>query len=134
MQEQARVEGELKARNVVLGAPPALARPAKPASPAATVARPRKKVGTGPEVALEEDEEGAGPTAGQGIDYRITGFWRWKTVVVPLSVYVVPTRRGHGELLHLGMGISFSHNPNTDAFLVIPATVHWSFFSLLYSL
>jgi regulator of protease activity HflC (stomatin/prohibitin superfamily) len=56
------------------------------------------------------------------VDYRITG-WFFKTVVVPPNAYVVHTRRGQAEPLHLGLGISFSYNPYTDAFLVIPAAV-----------
>ena len=60
---------------------------------------------------------------GQAVDYRITGWWRWKTVVVPPNVYVVHTRRGHAEPLHLGLGVSFRYDPATDAFLVIPAAV-----------
>src|SRR5437016_14649538 len=65
---------------------------------------------------------GAEPPA-RAIDYRITGFWRWRTVVVPPNVYVVHTRRGQAEPLHMGLGISFPYNPATDAFLVIPAAV-----------
>ena len=57
------------------------------------------------------------------VDYRITGFWHWKTVVVPPNVYVVHTRRGHAEPLHLGLGVSFRYDPATDAFLVVPAAV-----------
>ena len=60
---------------------------------------------------------------GKGIDYRITGFWLWKSVVVPPNVYVVHTRKGHSQPLHIGMGISFAFNPLTDAFLVIPSAV-----------
>jgi hypothetical protein len=55
-------------------------------------------------------------------DYRITG-WLWKTVVVPPNVYVVHTRRGRAEPLHIGLGISFPYKPRTDAFLIIPAAV-----------
>jgi hypothetical protein len=73
-------------------------------------------------VAKEEEEEGAF-RAIPVPNYRITGFWRWQTVVVPPSIYVVHTRRGHAEPLHLGLGISFQYNPYTDAFLVIPAAV-----------
>lgn len=56
-------------------------------------------------------------------DYRITGRWFWKTVVVPPNVYVVHTRRGRAEPIHVGLGISFRYNPYTDAFLIIPAAV-----------
>jgi flotillin len=55
-------------------------------------------------------------------DHRITG-WLWKTVVVPPNVYVVHTRRGRAEPLHIGLGISFSYRPRTDAFLIIPAAI-----------
>jgi flotillin len=56
-------------------------------------------------------------------DHRITGHWLWKTVVVPPNVYVVHTRRGRAEPLHIGLGISFAYRPRTDAFLIIPAAV-----------
>ncbi|HEY3448789.1 MAG TPA: SPFH domain-containing protein [Myxococcales bacterium] len=66
--------------------------------------------------------EGGG-NGGRGVDFRITGWWRWKTVVVPPNVYVVHTRRGADKPVHIGMGMSFSFNPYTDAFLVIPAAM-----------
>jgi hypothetical protein len=61
--------------------------------------------------------------AGRAVDYRITGFWLWKSVVVPPNVYVVHTRCGQREPIHMGRGISFRFNPLTDAFLVIPSAV-----------
>lgn len=64
-----------------------------------------------------------GKTGNRILDYRITGFWLWKSVIVPPNVYVIHTRRGHGEPIHLGMGISFRFNPVTDAFLIIPSSV-----------
>ncbi len=60
---------------------------------------------------------------GRGVDYRITGFWRWRNVIVPPNVYVVHTRRGHDRPLHIGLGISFRFNPYTDSFIVVPAAV-----------
>ncbi|MCG3193206.1 MAG: hypothetical protein DIJKHBIC_02456 [Thermoanaerobaculia bacterium] len=63
------------------------------------------------------------PSALRAVDYRITGFWRWKTVVVPPNVYVIHTRRGQQKPLHAGLGTSFGYNPYTDAFLVIPAAM-----------
>lgn len=66
---------------------------------------------------------GISPPVSRAIDYRITGFWIWKSVIVPPNVYIVHTRRGHREPLHIGKGISFRFNPLTDAFLVIPAAV-----------
>ena len=59
----------------------------------------------------------------RGVETRITGFWRWRSVVVPPNVYVVHTRRGHADPIHIGLGTSFRYNPYTDAFLVVPATV-----------
>src|SRR5689334_12606911 len=64
---------------------------------------------------------GQGGPVGGAVDARITGFWRWKTVIVPPNAYVVHTRRGQKDPLHLGLGVSFRYNPYTDAFLVVPA-------------
>ncbi|MEM8640708.1 MAG: SPFH domain-containing protein [Cyanobacteria bacterium P01_G01_bin.54] len=61
--------------------------------------------------------------SGRAIDYRIVGFWWWKSVIVPPNAYVVHTRRGHNKPIHLGKGISFRFNPLSDAFLVIPSAV-----------
>ncbi|MEY2979311.1 MAG: hypothetical protein ACO31I_20145 [Prochlorotrichaceae cyanobacterium] len=63
------------------------------------------------------------PATGKAVDYRITGFGLWKSVIVPPNVYTIHTRRGHAQALHIGKGISFRFNPLTDAFLVIPAAV-----------
>jgi flotillin len=60
---------------------------------------------------------------GRAIEYRITGWWRWKTVIVPPNVHVVHTRRGHTEPVTLGLGISFKFDPSTDAFLLVPASM-----------
>jgi len=60
---------------------------------------------------------------GRAVEYRITGFWLWKSVVVPPNVYVIHTRRGHRDPIHIGRGISFRFNPLTDAFLAIPSAV-----------
>lgn len=66
---------------------------------------------------------GAPTTPGNAIEVRITGYWAFKTVIVPPNVYVVHTRRGQAEPVTLGLGISFRYNPYTDAFLVIPAVM-----------
>jgi regulator of protease activity HflC (stomatin/prohibitin superfamily) len=66
---------------------------------------------------------GGGAPPGRAIDYRVTGFWRWRTVVVPPNVYVVHTRRGADEPVTIGLGISFPYDPYTDAFLLIPAAM-----------
>jgi hypothetical protein len=54
------------------------------------------------------------------VDVRITGFWRWKNVLVPPNAFVVHTRRGREKPLHIGLGVSFRFNPSTDSFLVVP--------------
>jgi hypothetical protein len=102
--EQAQVEQELKRQKV-----PAPA--GKPRAPADSV-----------DYALDEPPPAWHPQ-GRAIGYRITGFWRWKTVVVPPNVYVVHTRRGHPEPITLGLGTSFPYDPATDAFVLIPASL-----------
>jgi hypothetical protein len=57
------------------------------------------------------------------VDVRVSGFWRWKNVVVPPNAYVVHTRRGHEEPVHCGLGISFRFDPVTDSFLVVPSAM-----------
>ncbi|MEZ6186042.1 MAG: SPFH domain-containing protein [Planctomycetota bacterium] len=57
------------------------------------------------------------------VEVRITGWWRWKRVIVPPNAYVVHTRMGQSEPLHCGLGISFGFDPATDSFLVAPATL-----------
>jgi len=62
-------------------------------------------------------------STGNGVDVRVTGFWRFQTVIVPPNAWVVHTRRGHTEPLHLGLGVSFSFDPMRDSYLVAPATM-----------
>jgi len=57
------------------------------------------------------------------IQVRETGFWLWKRVIVPPNAYVVHTRLGRKEPVTLGLGVSFRYNPNTDAYLVVPAAM-----------
>jgi hypothetical protein len=57
------------------------------------------------------------------VDVRVTGFWRWKTVLVPPNAFVVHTRRGRSEPLHVGLGTSFRFNPATDSYLVAPGAM-----------
>lgn len=57
------------------------------------------------------------------LQVRITGFGRWKRVIVPPNAYVVHTRLGKKEPVTLGLGVSFRYNPNTDAYLVVPAAM-----------
>jgi hypothetical protein len=100
LEQQARVDRELKP-----WAAPGRAR-AKAVSPGPAVGR-----------------DTGGEAGARAIDYRITGFWRWQTVVVPPNVYVVHTRRGRPEPVTIGLGISFRYDPYTDAFLLIPAAM-----------
>jgi hypothetical protein len=118
MAEQANVEHELKRKRV---APAAARGKSSGRSLAPGVVELKKGLAPADESGLDFDEGYGG--AGGAVNYRVTGFWRWKTVVVPPNVYVVHTRRGHAEPLHVGLGASFRYNPYTDAFLVIPAAV-----------
>ncbi|MFC4116630.1 SPFH domain-containing protein [Nonomuraea zeae] len=99
--QQAVLEDDLRARR----AAPGDSMP--PASP--MVKRERALGGPAP------DRRGPGP-----VDVRITGFWRWKNVLVPPNAFVVHTRRGREKPLHIGLGVSFRFNPSTDSFLVVP--------------
>lgn len=65
----------------------------------------------------------AAQPAGNAVDVRISGFLRWKNVLVPPNAYVVHTRRGRTEPLHIGLGISFRYNPYIDSFLVVPGAM-----------
>jgi hypothetical protein len=103
MRQQAQVEDELKLR----------ARPAALAAPIPGTSPPGREGFLG---------QSAGPAGGNGVEYRITG-WLWKTVVVPPNVYVVHTRKGASEPVHMGLGVSFGFDPYTDSFLLIPAAV-----------
>jgi hypothetical protein len=114
VEDQARVEGELRVRRK--------AKVPAPAGGPQALAAEAAAFGNGSRD-LDMDEATVGPASGLAVDYRITGLWRWRTVVVPPNVYVVHTRRGHAEPLHVGLGVSFRYDPVTDAFLVIPAAV-----------
>jgi hypothetical protein len=85
-------------------------KPAAPAQAAAPAAQAR--------VAAAEEA-----TRGASVEVRVTGFWRWKTVLVPPNAFVVHTRRGRPEPLHVGLGVSFRYRPQTDAFLVVPGAM-----------
>jgi regulator of protease activity HflC (stomatin/prohibitin superfamily) len=103
MQEQAVVAEELKAKR-------------------AYAPRGRRQAAVAQHVAFDA---GGGPpqVAARGADIRITGVLRWKTVIVPPNYYVVHTRRGHDEPVHMGLGTSFRFNPATDSFLVVPSAM-----------
>jgi flotillin len=101
-EQQQRVEVDLKARKV-----------ASPLSMPAQAPAPRRRG-----LALAPTER-----TSNAVDVRITGFWRWKTVVVPPNAYVVHTRRGHSQPLDIGLGVSFRFNPAKDSFLVVPGAM-----------
>jgi hypothetical protein len=74
-------------------------------------------------VAPAKAPAGAAAEPGRAIEYRTSGWWRWKTVIVPPNVYVVHTRRGHADPVTMGLGLSFRFDPSRDAFLLIPASM-----------
>ena len=92
--------------------------------------RSRSAVACAP-AALSEDSAATPMGAPPAVDVRVTGWWRWKTVVVPPNAFVVHTRQGVDEPLHCGLGTSFGFNPYSDAYLVVPAAsmssraFHW---------
>lgn len=57
------------------------------------------------------------------IQIRITGRWFWQKVIVPPNAYVVHTRINRKKPVTMGLGKSFKYNPDTDAYLVIPAAM-----------
>ena len=62
-------------------------------------------------------------TTANAADVRITGWWRWKNVIVPPNAYVVHSRRGREKPVTIGLGKSFRFDPITDAFLVVPSAM-----------
>ncbi len=118
MAQQQKVEVDLKAKRAYS---PRAAMNA-PASP--VVPTPQ---GAGP-VLAERDRGGRfvtvhDPVPSNAVDVRITGWFRWKTVIVPPNAYVVHTRRGRTEPVNIGLGVSFRYNPYADSFLVVPGTM-----------
>lgn len=57
------------------------------------------------------------------LQVRQSGWWLWRTVVVPPNAYVVQTRRGKKDPVTLGLGISFRYRPRTDSYLVVPSAL-----------
>lgn len=57
------------------------------------------------------------------IRVRETGLWLFKRVVVPPNAYVVHTRMGRKTPVTIGLGLSFRYNPDTDAYLIVPAAM-----------
>ena len=109
--QQERLEQDLRSKRSASTAPPMQAA-------AAPAARGRGFAMPAP----------AGPGGGSGpapaaLDVRVSGFWRWKTVLVPPNAFVVHTRRGHAEPLHIGLGTSFRFDPSRDSYLVVPGAM-----------
>ncbi|MEV0128830.1 SPFH domain-containing protein [Dactylosporangium sp. NPDC050688] len=69
------------------------------------------------------DRQQAGQPTPNAVEVRVTGIGRWKTVIVPPNAFVVHTRRGRSEPLHVGLGVSFRYNPATDSYLVVPGAM-----------
>ncbi|HEU4535798.1 MAG TPA: hypothetical protein VFS00_16845, partial [Polyangiaceae bacterium] len=95
--QKEQIERELKAQRVIVRGGPTNAAPAAALARAGGGADDTGRFG-----ALVA----AAPTS-NAVDVRITGWWRWKNVIVPPNALVVHTRRGHAEPLHCGLGVSF---------------------------
>lgn len=110
MQKQQALEVDLKARKMAIRASVA---------PQRAAAQRALEEDTGRFRAVAAPE----PATSNAVEVRITGWWRWRTVVVPPNAYVVHTRKGHPEPLHVGLGVSFGFDPATDSFLVVPGAM-----------
>src|SRR5258707_11258470 len=112
VQQKAQLEYDLKARRAKT---PMIAN----AAPAGASS------GGGTDILCRDDDRGAlgGAVGSTAVDVRISGFYRWKNVVIPPNAYVVHTRRGHEQPLHCGLGISFRYDPFTDSYLVVPSAM-----------
>jgi len=108
VRQQERLEADLRSKRSA--APPASAPPQPQASGGGGAGRAR---GGG----------GSAQPAPNAVEVRVTGFGRWKTVLVPPNAFVVHTRRGRAEPLHVGLGVSFRYNPATDSYLVVPGAM-----------
>lgn len=116
--QQQRLEVDLKAKRAPMN---------QMAAPPAAMRQARGRSDTG-EVQLASIEgairaQGAGPAPSNAVEVRVTGIGPWKTVIVPPNAYVVHTRRGHAEPLHLGLGVSFRFNQYVDTYLAVPGAM-----------
>jgi len=107
--QQERLEQDLRSKR---------SAPAPNAAPAGMV--PQQRGGRQPE--WSQEAAAPGPV-GSAVDVRVSGFWRWKTVLVPPNAFVVHTRRDHREPLHVGLGTSFRFDPTRDSYLVVPGAM-----------
>ena len=108
VRQKSQLENDLKARRAPMVYNPAPAGQARAAAD---------------DIDFDGLDRAGGAVGGSAVDVRVSGFWRWKNVVVPPNAYVVHTRRGHEEPVHLGLGVSFRFNPATDSFLVVPSAM-----------
>src|SRR5262245_47987783 len=92
---------------------PAFGAPPPPQRPRGRAPVPPDGLKTSEELQLEKEP----------VRVRETGFWPFKRIIVPPNVYVVHTRIGRREPVTIGLGLSFRYNPNTDAYLIVPAAM-----------
>ena len=118
VKQKAQLENDLRARRGAYSKSPA---PMLANNPAGGVAC--REAGTDVLRITDLEGSGAGPVGGNAVDVRVSGWWRWKNVVVPPNAYVVHTRRGHDEPVHCGLGVSFRFDPVTDSYLVVPSAM-----------
>lgn len=76
-----------------------------------------------PTKAKEQSEKNNGDSAPTYHGVRHTGPAFFRRVIVPPNVWVVHTRSGRTEPVHMGLGISFRFNKYTDNYLIAPAAV-----------
>ncbi|GAA2326691.1 SPFH domain-containing protein [Dactylosporangium salmoneum] len=107
VKQQERLEADLRSKRSVAPAP-------APGPP------PRQQAAGGGGGRWRGTGEQPTPNA---VEVRVTGFGRWKTVLVPPNAFVVHTRRGRDEPLHVGLGVSFRYNPAIDSYLVVPGAM-----------
>src|SRR5262245_3215405 len=101
VKKQARLETDLKSRR----APMPVANPAP-----TSIVRAERREDADNRVEFAAVPQPVGP-ASNAVEVRVTGFGRWKNVVVPPNAFVVHTRRGHSAPLHVGLGVSFRYRP-----------------------
>lgn len=110
--QQERLEQDLRSKRSTAPAPPPMAAPASAGGRVSPVAQ-----------AQALPPPGGGTNAPSAMEVRVSGFWRWKTVLVPPNAFVVHTRRGRAEPLHVGLGTSFRFDPSRDSYLVVPGAM-----------
>ena len=117
---QERLEQDLRSKRAAPSMVPAQAQMMEAPMPVAAAGRARAGVAFDHDGAFPHDED---RRPNGSVDVRVTGRWRWRTVIVPPNAFVVHTRRGRAEPLNVGLGISFKYNPYTDSFLVVPGAM-----------